>query len=74
VIGEDGSVLYSHETTTPLVENVACGKRRNGPVSGVLETIYHEDTLVVNYGDGSCENKTVAITHNGETITKSIGE
>ncbi len=48
-------------------------RRKHGPVSGVLETIYHEDTLIVNYGDGSCENRAVAITLNGETITKSIG-
>jgi hypothetical protein len=74
VVGEGGDIIYSHETATPLLENIACEKRRHGPVSGVLETIYHDDTLVVNYGDGSCENKTVTITLNGETITKSIGE
>lgn len=68
-----GSVIYSHKATSPLVENVACGGRRRGPVSGVLETIYRDDTVTVDFGDGSCSNTTVTITFNGETTTKAIG-
>jgi hypothetical protein len=73
VTATDGTVIYSHVTSTPLVENVACGARRHGPVSGVLDTVYRTDTLSVNYGDGTCENRTITITLNGVTSTKTIG-
>jgi hypothetical protein len=69
----DGSVIYSHKTTAPLIENIACEGRRRGPVSGLIETIYREDTVVVDYGDGSCANKNILITYNGITTTRSIG-
>jgi hypothetical protein len=69
----DGVVIYSHRTTLPLTENVACARRRHGPVSGMLETIYRNDTLIVDYGDGSCNNQTITITLNGVTTTKTIG-
>lgn len=70
----DGTVIYSHKTTAPLVENLACEGRRHGPVSGVLETIYRDDTVVVDYGDGTCGNTTISISLNGVTTTKTIGE
>lgn len=72
VTGQDGTVIYSHKTTTPLIENIACEERRRGPVSGTLETIYRSDTVVVDYGDGTCTNKTVTITFNGVVTTKTI--
>ncbi len=67
------TVIYSHRSSTPLVENVACEGRRRGPVSGVLETIYRNDTISVDYGDGSCTNRTITINFNGTTTTKTIG-
>jgi hypothetical protein len=70
----DGSVIFSHTTTEPLIENLACEKRRNGPVSGTLETVYREDTIVVDYGDGSCDNRTITVTINGVSTTKAIGK
>jgi hypothetical protein len=73
VVTADGMVIYSHKTNSPLIENVACEGRRRGPVSGTLETIYRDDTIVVDYGDGSCSNKTITITFNGVTTTKTIG-
>ena len=74
VVATDGTVIYSHKTTSPLVENIACEGRRHGPVSGTLETVYRTDTLVVDFGDGTCTNKTITITLNGVTTTKTIGE
>lgn len=68
----DGTVIYSHKTNAPLIENVVCEGRTRGPVSGVLSTIYRDDTVVVDYGDGSCTNKTITITFNGVTATKTI--
>jgi hypothetical protein len=68
-----GEVIYSHRTTKPLSENIACERRRNGPVSGTLETIYRTNTVGVDYGDGSCTNRTITITVNGVTTTKTIG-
>ncbi|SHG72538.1 hypothetical protein SAMN04488109_1568 [Chryseolinea serpens] len=74
VVTTDGTVIYSHKTNAPLVENVACGNRRRGPVSGKLETVYRTDTVQVDFGDGTCTNKTITITFNGVTSTKTIGE
>jgi hypothetical protein len=73
VTAVDGTVTYSHKTTAPLVENIACEKRKYGPVSGTLETIYGDDTVIVDFGDGSCNNRTITITINGVTTTKTIG-
>ncbi len=72
VTATNGTVIYSHRTMAPLVENVACEGRRRGPVSGTLETLYLDDTVVVDYGDGSCTNKTITITFNGVSMTKTI--
>jgi hypothetical protein len=73
IVATDGTVIYSHKTTSPLIENIACEGRRHGPVSGTLETVYRTDTLVVDFGDGTCTNKTITITLNGVTTTKTIG-
>lgn len=69
----NGTVIYSHKSTSPLIENVGCEGRRRGPVSGVVETVYKSDTISVDYGDGTCTNRTVTITFNGTTTTKTIG-
>jgi hypothetical protein len=74
VTAADGSVIYAHSTTKPLIENLACEGRRHGPVSGTLHTIYRSNTLDVNYGDGSCENRTVSVSLNGVTTTKTISQ
>jgi len=74
VVTSDGTVIYSHKTNAPLIENVACGNRRRGPVSGNLVTVYRTDTVQVDFGDGTCTNKTITITFNGVTTTKTIGE
>jgi hypothetical protein len=74
IITADGTVIYSHVTTKPLIENVACNRSHHGPVSGTLQTIYRSHNVIVDYGDGTCENKTVTVTINGETTTKTIGE
>jgi hypothetical protein len=73
VVSSDGTVIYSHKTTSPLTENVACEGRRHGPVSGTLQTVYRTDTVIADYGDGSCTNRTITITLNGVTTTKTIG-
>jgi hypothetical protein len=72
VVALNGDIIYSHETTSPLTENIIC--RRPGPVSGILETVYRENTVEVNFGDGSCENRTITLTVNGVTTTKTIGD
>ena len=74
VIASNGNVIYSHETATPLTENLACTGRRYGPVSGILNTVYRENTVSVDFGDGTCENKTITLTVNGVTTTKTIGD
>jgi len=72
LVASDGTVVYSHKTITPETDNIAC-ERRRAPVSGILATIYKDDTVTVDYGDGTCDNKTITITVNGVTTTKTIG-
>ncbi|MFZ6010629.1 MAG: hypothetical protein ACOYXT_09800 [Bacteroidota bacterium] len=72
VKASDGTLIFAHHTTKPLTENITC-RRRPGPVSGTLETVYHEDTVTVDYGDGSCDNKTITIIINGVMTTRAIG-
>jgi hypothetical protein len=73
VTANDGSIIYSHKTTTPITENVAC-ERRQEPVSGVVETIYRDNILSISFGDGTCANETIAITFNGVTTSQTIGD
>jgi hypothetical protein len=69
----DGTVIYSHKTTSPLVEDLGCDGRRPAPVSGVVETAYRSNKISIDFGDGSCNNRTITITVNGTTTTKTIG-
>ena len=68
-----GKVIYAHETTAPLEVDLSCQGRRRGPISGKVQTLYRDNTITVDYGDGSCTNQTITITVNGETTTKTIG-
>lgn len=68
-----GSVIYSHETTTPLEIDLSCSGKRRGPTLGKVETLYRANKITVDYGDGSCTNQTITITVNGVTTTKTIG-
>lgn len=70
----NGTVIYSHKTTTPLVEKLSCEGRRPGPVSGVVETVYRTNNISIDFGDGSCTSRTITITVNGTTTTRTIGE
>lgn len=72
ITATDGTVIYSYKTLTPLEEDLSCTGKRHGPVIGVLETVYRENLIKVDFGDGSCTNQTITITVNGETTTKTI--
>jgi hypothetical protein len=73
IASSDGSVIYSHQITTPLTEDVACGKKHRGPLSGIVETHYRENTVAIDFGDGTCENNVVTITINGVVSTRTVG-
>jgi hypothetical protein len=73
VIASDGAVIYTHQSATPLIENIVC-RGRHAPVSGVIETTYRENNVSIDFGDGSCENTIATITLNGVTTTKTIGD
>jgi hypothetical protein len=73
VTAADGTLIYSHNTTKPITENIACGQSHHWPVSGTVETIYGSQAISIDFGDGSCSNKTISITINGVTTTKTIG-
>ncbi|MBI1769171.1 MAG: hypothetical protein HYR67_12435 [Bacteroidetes bacterium] len=65
--------IYSHVTTKAVKEDLSCGREHHWPVSGTIETKYRSNDVVVDFGDGSCSNKTISITINGVTTTKTIG-
>jgi hypothetical protein len=73
VTASDGTVIYSHNTTNPVTENIACGRERHWPVSGTVETDYRTQTILIDFGDGTCANRTITVTINGVTTTKTIG-
>ncbi|MEL6557955.1 MAG: hypothetical protein AAFQ94_07215 [Bacteroidota bacterium] len=66
-------VSYTSEITTELVFQASCiasGTARV-PVSGVKEINWGENTLTVDFGDGSCDN-LASVTLNGTTVEKEI--
>jgi hypothetical protein len=77
-----GTVIYSHKSATPLVEKLSCERpsatiaiaAKSGPVSGVVETVYRTNNISIDFGNGSCTNRTITITVNGTTTTRTIGE
>lgn len=74
IAASDGTVIYSHEITTSLVEDVSCHRQHRGPVSGVVETHYRDNAISIDFGDGTCDNRSVAITINGVTTTETAGD
>jgi hypothetical protein len=73
VTGSDGIVIYSHDTTNPVTVNISCGPNRPWPVSGTIETDYGAQKVIIDFGNGTCSNRTISITINGVTTTKTIG-
>ncbi len=68
-----GTVLFSNTITKPISDDISCGKERHSPVSGTVSTVYKTDTVIIDFGDGSCTNKTVTVSINGVVTTKTIG-
>lgn len=66
------TVIYSHKTTADLVEDLQCHKP--GPVSGMVETVYRSNNISIDFGNGSCSNRTVTVIVNGTTTTHTISE
>lgn len=72
VTATDGTVIYSHTTTNPITEDVSCGESHRWPVSGTVETVYRTNTVIVDFGAGTCSSRTITITINGVTTTHTI--
>lgn len=73
VIDGNATVIYSHKSNTPLIEKFECRMgRRHGPVTGELETNYQTNHILINFGDGSCENRKVTVTINGVVSVRTI--
>ena len=56
------SVTYSRVITTPLMYDSEC----RFITSGVIELTKGGDTIVIDYGDGTCDSKAT-VTTNGTT-------
>jgi hypothetical protein len=72
VTATDGTLIYSHNITKSLIENIGCGPGHHAPVSGTVETVYNTDKLSIDFGDGSCSNTKVTVTLNGVVTTKTL--
>lgn len=73
VVASDGTVIYSHEVTKPIRQDLSCGHRRR-PVEGTVVTHYRENTLSIDFGDGSCDGNTITVILNGVVQTKTFGD
>ncbi len=73
VTASDGTVIYSHEVTKPIKEDLSCGHRRP-PVEGTVITHYRENTVAIDFGSGNCSSSTITITLNGVVQTKTFGD
>ena len=71
VTATNGTIIYAHTITSPVIEDVSCA-HRHAPVSGTVSTIYRTDTVLVDFGNGSCDNQSVTITLNGVASTKTL--
>jgi hypothetical protein len=58
----DDSIVYSRTITKPLLYNDGCGYI----VSGTIDLTRKNDTVIIDYGDGTCDNKAT-VTTNGTT-------
>ena len=65
---------YTSVVTDPLVFKRRClAQRYFFPVSGVVETTSGENTMIIDFGDGECDNEaTVTINGVTETITLDV--
>jgi hypothetical protein len=71
VTSSSGDVIYSHKVTKSIVEDLSC-RQRHKPVSGTVETVYHTDTVSIDFGDGSCSGNKAVVTLNGVVQTDTI--
>src|SRR6185295_784083 len=58
----DGTIVYSHAVTNPIVENIAF--RRHAPVRVTVATTYNRETVTLDFGSGACGSNTVTSTPN----------
>jgi len=66
-ISINDSLTYSRTITTPLLYDKSC----DFIVSGVVELYKKGNTVVIDYGDGTCDN-IATVTTNGETEEISL--
>lgn len=71
VVAGDGTVIYSHEVTKPIREDLSCGHRRP-PVEGTVVTIYRTNTVSIDFGNGTCDSLSVTVTLNGVVTTRTF--
>ncbi|MEN8250710.1 MAG: hypothetical protein ABFS32_17385 [Bacteroidota bacterium] len=71
VVSSEGTVIYSHETTNPVKMDMSCASKGRKPVSGTVETVYGNNDIVVDFGDGECSS-TITVTINGTRLTREI--
>lgn len=71
--GASGVLQDGTEYSSTILEDLVFSKscRTHVPVSGVKEMISGDNTVVMDFGDGACDN-LVEVTTNGETETIEI--
>jgi hypothetical protein len=63
---------FTYKVLSPVVIDMNCSDSFV-PVSGIEEWTENENTYVIDYGDGTCDN-LATVTENGETYTVDFGE
>jgi hypothetical protein len=63
---------FTYKVLSPVVTNMNCSDSFV-PVSGIEEWTDQENTYIIDYGDGTCDN-LATVTENGETYTIDFGE
>lgn len=67
--GSDNGASFTAEITIPLRYNFGCWY----PVSGEIQLIMGSQTIIVNYGDGECDNKATIQIGDGEPEEITLG-
>lgn len=71
---ETANSTYVTSVEAPLVQDFTCDQKEiNIYTTGVLKTVSGEEELIIDYGEGTCDN-WISVTENGNTIESEASE
>lgn len=69
-VTRNGGTFFSYITSSPIIEDFSCISRVK-PKSGTIDINYLTDVIKVEFS-GDCGSRTISLTINGVTTTKTI--